>query len=303
MPNKDENIDSDGVFHTEPIPSEELWRYTLERDVHSETDIKDYVEGQASDEKVEHVEKVKEEIILGEKYEVWDVTTDKNHWWVLTNLTNLYPQSYFQSLDYTLSFHIGLMMRLRNRSNDIDTREPNPFDDVLRRLEQARVRHFQAVEAEEFQAVGMQLRESLISLIAGLRRRLKLTLEGKQPQDSNFVDWIEIIANELCPGRSNKEIRSYLKNTAKNTWQLVNWLTHDRNANRSTSLVSLNASDDIIDNLVIMLQRNRTDLVDQCPRCNSRQVRTHFDISIEPDGDYYLSCGVCDWTNHPEYDA
>lgn len=303
MPNKDKNKDPEEGFHPEPIPFGELWKYTLDRDLHSQTDIKDYVEGQAKDEKVEHVERVKEEVILGEKYEVWDVSTNKNHWWVLTNLTNLYPQSYFQSLDYTLSFHIGLMMRLRNRSNDIDIREPDPFDDVLRRLEQARNRHFQAVEAEEFQAIGMQLRESLISLIAGLRRRLKLSFEGKQPQDSNFVDWIEIIANKLCPGRSNKEIRSYLKNTAKNTWQLVNWLTHDRNANRSASLVSLNASDDIIDNLIIMLQRNRTDFVDQCPQCSSRQVRTHFDISIEPDGDYYLSCGVCDLTDHPDYDA
>lgn len=35
------------------------------------------------------------------------------------------------------------------------------------------------------------------------------------------------------------------------------------------------------------------------PACKSRNIRSHFDISIQPDGDYYSSCGVCAWTNNP----
>ncbi len=79
---------------------------------------------------------VKTEYVMGTAYEIWDVTTDKDRWWVITNLTNLYSQQHFPSLDYTLSFHIGLMMRLRSRDGG-GSDDPDPFDEVMRRQEQA----------------------------------------------------------------------------------------------------------------------------------------------------------------------
>lgn len=101
----------DCVVPQHAVPAEELGRYSVERDPHAERDISSYVEMEAKEESVKHVEKVKEEVVLGEVYEIWDVTTDKDRWWVITNLTNLYSQRHFPSLDYTLSFHVGLMMR------------------------------------------------------------------------------------------------------------------------------------------------------------------------------------------------
>src|SRR6266849_6108298 len=104
----------DECVHSHPVPPSELARYSVDRDADSEQDIARYVEIEASGEKVQHVEKVKREIVLGDAYDVWDVTTDKDRWWVITNLTNLYSQRHFPSLDYTISFHVGLMMRLRS---------------------------------------------------------------------------------------------------------------------------------------------------------------------------------------------
>ena len=225
------------------MPSEELARYSVERDPHSESDIARYVEGQARDETVKHVEKVKEEIVAGEKYVIWDVTTDKDRWWVITNLTNLYSQRHFPSLDYTLSFHVGLIMRLQSRPEGADSSDPSPFDEVFRRQEQAKHRHDRALEAEDFQAVGVQLRECLISLVATMRRRTDITSQGERPQDSNFVAWSALLMDELCPGGSNKELRQYLKNTAKESWQLVNWLTHDRNASEAASSIAIHGCD------------------------------------------------------------
>jgi len=197
-----------------PVPAEELSQYSVERDPHSEQDISNYVEGQVPDEIVQHVEKVKQEVVLGETYEIWDVTTHKDRWWVITNLTNLYSQKHFPSLDYTLSFHIGLMMRLRNRHDRASSEEPTPFDEVFRRQEQAKNRHDSAVEAEDYQAVGMQLRECLISLVAALRRRVQINPDIERPQDANFVAWSALMMDELCGGNSNKELRQYLRNTA-----------------------------------------------------------------------------------------
>ena len=291
------------VVHTHPVPAGELSRYSVDGDPHSEMDIANYVHGQARDETVQHVERIKQEIVLGEAYEIWDVTTDKGRWWVLTNLTNLYSQQHFPSLDYTLSFHIGLMARLRNRSGRVDAEDPSPFDEVFRRVEQAEGKHDGAIEPEDFQSVGMSLREGLISLVGAVRRRTELPGEVEEPQAANFIGWIEVLMNHLCGGSSNKELRQHLKNTAKDTWQLVGWLSHDRNANRTASSIAIHACQTVIGHVVQILERARTDKTNECPICKSRKVRTHFDISIQPDGDYYVSCGVCDWTNHPEANA
>ena len=282
-----------------PIPAQELPQYRVEHDPHLEQDIANYVQSQAPDEDIQNVEKVKQEIVIGEIYEIWDVTTDKHRWWVITNPTNLYSQRQFPSLDYTLSFHVGLMMRLRSSSEGADSAEPTPFDEVFRRQEQAINRHESAVEAEDYQAVGMLLRECMISLVGAMRRRVSIRSVTEMPQASNVIAWTILLMDELCGGESNKELRQYLKNSAKDTWQLVNWLTHDRNANHTASSIVINACDTVVGDFIQIIERERTDRTDQCPVCKSRHIRTHFDISIEPDGDYYLTCGVCGWSNHP----
>jgi hypothetical protein len=287
------------VVHDHPVPASELGRYSVERDPHSEQDIASYVEGQAPDETVQHVERVKREVVLGDVYEIWDVTTDKDRWWVITNLTNLYSQKYFPSLDYTISFHIGLMARMRSRSGNVDPDEPTPFDEVLRRADQAEARHDAAVEVEDYQAVGMLLRESLISLVRALRRRVPIDDHLDKPKDADFVGWSELLMNQLCPGSGNKDLRQHLKNTAKESWQLANWLTHTRSATKTASSIAKHSCQMIIGHYIQVLEGGRSEKIGKCPVCNSSNIRTHFDIAIQPDGDYYSSCGVCDWTDHP----
>ena len=285
--------------HSHPVPAQELARFSVIRDPHSEKDIARYVEIESRDEKVQHVEKIKQEIVLGDVYEIWDVTTDKDRWWVITNLTNLYSQKHFPSLDYTLSFHIGLMMRMRSGSERVDAEDPTPFDEVFRRMEQAEHRHEGAVEAEDYQAVGMLLRESLISLTGAIRRHTKTISVTSIPEASNFNGWCDLLLDSLCPGSGNKQLRKHLETIAKDTWQLVNWLTHDRIADRTSSSIAIHSCQTVIGHFIQILERDRTDRKSECPVCKSRNVRTHYDPMIQPDGDYYMTCGVCDWNSRP----
>ena len=293
------HVDNDCVVHDHPVPAEEIARYSPVRDPASEQDIANYVEGQAQDETVQYVEKIKTEYVLGDAYEIWDVTTDKNRWWVITNMTNLYSQEHFPSLDYTLSFHVGLMMRLRSRPAGADASDPHPFDEVFRRQEQAKDRYDRAIEAEDYQAVGMQLRECLISLITAMRRRVPTDDMDERPQDANFKAWSDLLVGQLYSGGGNKELRRYLKAVSKKTWQLVNWLTHDRDANQTASSIAIEACDTLVGHFVQILMRSETDSTERCPLCSSRNVRSHFDIMIEPDGAYFDTCGTCGWSSHP----
>ncbi len=61
---------------------------------------------EADGETVKHVEKVKTEVVLGDSYDVWDVITDKGAWWVITNLTNLYPTKRLTSSRCVSTIHI-----------------------------------------------------------------------------------------------------------------------------------------------------------------------------------------------------
>ena len=58
----------------------------------------------------------------------------------------------------------------------------------------------------------------------------------------------------------------------------------------------------LVGHSVQLLVRDKTDNLESCPRCSSRNIRTHFDIAIEPDGAYYTTCGKCNWTSHPYAD-
>jgi hypothetical protein len=94
-------------------------------------------------------------------------------------------------------------------------------------------------------------------------------------------------------------MRQYLKGTAADTWQLVNWLTHTRSATKTAATISAQACDTLVGHFISLVERERLDHIEECPLCKSRDVRSHFDPTIEPDGDYFQTCGVCDWRSHP----
>jgi hypothetical protein len=293
-------LDSDCTFPPDHLlPPDQLGRYSPERDYYAEKDITDYVMMEAHDETVQNVERVKTEYVMGDPYEIWDVTTNKDRWWVITNSTNLYSQRHFPSLDYTLSFHVGLMMRVRSRADKTGEPEPTPFDEVFRRQNQASDLLERAVEAVDFQAVGMQLRECLISLVAPMRRRVEIEGTEERPKDADVVGWNRLLIGQLCPGEKNDKLRNYLSATTEKTWQLLNWLTHHRNASKTTALIAAEAVHAIVKHHVSLFSREREDRADQCPLCASRNVRTFFDIAIEPDGAYFEACAACGWDSHP----
>jgi hypothetical protein len=283
-----------------PLPPDQLGRYSPERNYYAEKNIAEYVLSQAPDETVQNVELIKAEYILGGVYEIWDATTDKDRYWIVTNPTNLYSQRHFPSLDYTLSFHVGLTMRIGSRNQE-GKPKGTPFDEVFRRTRQISELLEKAVEAVDFQAVGMQLRECLISLVATIRRRVEISSVEERPKDADVIGWNRLFVGHFCPGEKNDELRNYVKATTEKAWALVCWLTHHRNANKTAALIALDAVEIICNHYFDLLRRERADRVNQCPRCASRDIRTFFDMAIGPDGAYFETCGACDWDNHPGY--
>jgi len=276
------------------IPDEVLKHFKYKGSDEEAQKIIEYVEWQSRKDKeyVTFLEKVQTEYVLGEAHDCWNVHTNKGQWWVITGPTNLYSQALFPSLDYTISFHLGLMLRLTSeRTGTEDARLGDRLASAFRRWEQAAQALDESKESEEIQAVGMRCREALLAFIRSVSKQDMVTEGEETPQASNFIDWSKLIANSIAPGSHNERIRGYLKALAKETWQLAGWLTHTVNATRHDGTMVLDATHSVIEAFGAALIRQERQTVERCGKCGSLRLIPLYNPEFSADGAACLSCG------------
>jgi len=250
--------------------------------------VRSYVEREAH-EQVVQLEKAASELVGPVRHDIWDVYCTDSRWWVITEPMNLYRHDMFPSRDETLTFHVGLHLRM---SYDYDRRIPDeiPAESILlgswRRWEQAFEPYKNGDEAENFQAVGMQLRECLISFIIETAEDDMVPTGEIPPQGTNFKAWTALLADTLASGKSNEHLRSYLKKLSVETWEYVNWLTHAKNAVRPDADIALKAVENLL--TAFMAAKRRVNYQDlRCAECGSYRI-----VAGE--------CEHCGW-NDPDY--
>lgn len=273
-------------------------QYAMPQPEHKARDIAEYVELEAPDEKVVHCELVKTEFVAGTSYDVWDVHTDKNRWWVITNATNLYRQTEFLSLDYTLSFHIGLMARVAARNRREPEKETADILAVFRKLEQIADAADRADEVRNFNLSAC----NAVKLSSPCRESwhpwlLKFTLTPRSKRQKN---WSGAAAEVLCSGSRARESRAFLKAVSSRAWDLVSWLTHASNSTHQDMLMAVTATQACVDALAIMLKKHRSGVPDRCPNCASYQVTALYRPEFETESGYIQFCPKCQWSDAPE---
>lgn len=263
---------------------------------HEAEAIHDYVMDQSPEEEVLHLEKVKTEVVYGRRYDVWDVHTDGERYWVVTSPINLYSQRLFPSLDYTLSFHIGLMARVLAA----DERMPEP--EQGQRLAAAWrmwVRAAEALdlaeEAEDIQAVGMRCRECLLAAIQSIADPAMVPGGADIPKRSDFLNWIEHVANTLARGPSSEHVRGHVKAVARSTWQLANWLTHSASATLSDGRIAVDAVEHLLSTLGSSVVRFEAGLPERCPECASYRLTSAYRPQGNQEAPYLTLCASCGW--------
>ena len=251
--------------------------------------VRSYVEREAH-EQVIHLEKAASELVGPVRHDIWDVHCIDSRWWVITEPTNLYSQDDFKSRDVALTFHVGLSIRM-SYLHDRRIPEQIPEADLLRgtwrRWEQAFEPYDSGDEAENFQAVGVRLRECLISFIVETANDDLVPVGDVPPQGANFREWSELLGNALASGKSNEHLRSYLKKLSIETWEYVNWLTHAKNAIRPDADIGLRA----VEHLLTLFTQARIRLRYPGIRCKEC-------------GSYRLVGGICEhcgWAD-PDYE-
>jgi hypothetical protein len=220
-----------------------------------ERTIRQYVESQSpKDDSVTVVQQVGSQRILGRVHDLYDVHCTDTRWWVITNPTNLYQQSDFPQVDQALIFHIGLgaVLAERSRGEMADPADQEQVTSSWRRFRQAIDSMNDANESEDFQAVGVKCRDSLISLA---RNHAGDDWVGKlddPPKAADFKGWANIFADQLTDaGR----LRSYLKALIDKMWDLAVWLQHNSNATPVDADLVLEATGHLITTLAKLIRR------------------------------------------------
>jgi hypothetical protein len=140
-----------------------------------------------------------------------------------------------------------------------------------RRWEQAFDAYDSGDEAEDFQAVGVRLRECLVSFVGETTNAEMVPAGQESPKQSDFKGWADLLANTLASGDANAYLRSYLKKLSVETWAYVNWLTHAKNAIRMDAEIGLKAVEHLLGVFTaarLRLGQNRL----RCAACGSYQL-------------------------------
>jgi len=274
--------------------------HILKRMEHRERAVKEYVELEAEGEKVIHLEMVKTEAVGSNKMDAWDVHTDCNRWWVITNPTNLYLQKQFPSLDYTLSFHVGLMVRVNSlRSPPTKDGQKKRLSTTWRLWVQTAEYFDQAEEVEELQAVGMRCRECLVDLSKNIYTEFKKEAKN-EPKAADFVSWSEELICLVYSGSKFKHLRTYLLGMTKEVWEMVNWLTHAKEVTRLEVDIAVDAVSEVISVLGTIIINYENNPPEKCPNCSSRHIATDYRPDLEIDPPYVTLCESCSWNNEKD---
>ncbi len=262
--------------------------------------IVDYMATVATDETVEHLEKVYSERIMGQDHDIWDVHTNVDRWWVITGPTNLYTQKQFPSMDVALSFHVGLMTRVKS-SSELEAPEEQAyfFPIAWRKWGQAAEAFNEADEAEQFQAVGMMCRESLIALVKEVVDTIRLSEDISRPKGNDFLGWIDVIGNTVAGGESAERRRGYLKAISKSTWELVQWLTHAGSAIRFDAYFAFKATSHVLSVFSLALIRFQSGFPDRCSACASYRLAEHYRLDSNNNTLLFAICEACGWEDKP----
>lgn len=248
-----------------------------------------YMKSQAPDLTVEFVQKVYAENVLNVRHDIWDVHTNADRWWVITEPMNLYAQEQFPNMDLVLTFHIGLCLRIprnvRQKFSDIPV---EPFAACLRILQEASEAVAQAQEVADYQAIGVRCREGLLAFVDIAQTVMPWTASADPPKKADLRAWSDHICAVVLSGDSQKQRRHY-------------WLTHTKSSNWYDAETAVSITDNAIGLCISTVIRHLRGVPEHCPSCGSQRLSPErgYD-SDSPEVTWERpTCSKCGWAGEP----
>ena len=227
---------------------------------------------------------------------------------------NLYPQSaYYFGADEVYSFHMGLMQRMSAAQGEYSpedfvngvTLDAEIAPQLFRKLKSVAALIDTAKEIEDFQAIGVQCRETLIEFGNHIYDPA-MAGDGEQPQASNFKRKCELFIQFYLKGSENADYRSIIKKLTESTWDYANKITHSRSATYYEASTCVTLCISLVGVYENILQKVFDPLSQyHCSVCQSKKLSIDGDDSDE-DGmvkKLYLHCEECGATTEVVFEG
>lgn len=265
--------------------------------------VKRYMQSEAPDLTVEFIQKVYSENVMKVRHDVWDVHTNVDRWWVITEPMNLYSQEQFPNMDYALSFHVGLCVRIpRSERQKLPDEPGEVFIACFRGLNEATEALGQAQEMADLQAIGVRCREVLLTFIDIVQRVVPWrATEQPPPKRADLKGWTDYFCSVALAGESQKNRRSLLKTLLESAWEFANWLTHTKSSTLYDAEAAIDVTENALGLCISAVIRHTRGVPEQCPACGSLQLSPArgFDDQ-DPDVLWeWPTCDKCDWAGEP----
>lgn len=261
-----------------------------------------YMNSQAPDLTVQHVQKVYSENVLQVRHDVWDVHTDVDRWWVITEPMNLYAQDQFPNMDLALTFHVGLCLRIpRGERQKLSELPVEPFTQCYRSLQEASDALAQASEVADYQSIGVRCREALLALVSVAQTVMPWTSDQEAPKKADLKGWGDHICSVALSGASHEQRRHLLKALLESAWKFTNWLTHAKSSHWHDAEAAIAVTENAIGLCTSAVIRHVRGVPDQCPACGSHRLSPERGFRQDlPDVEWERpTCDKCGWTGEP----
>jgi hypothetical protein len=261
-----------------------------------------YMADEAPDLTVVMLQKVYSENVLSATHDVWDVHTDKDRWWVITNPTNLYSQDQFPNMDLALTFHIGLCLRIPRTEQQRLTDLPiEPFAEGYRLLTEAHDALGRAQEVGDYQAIGVRCRETLLAMVRAAQAVLPWPPGSEAPKKADLKAWADHLCSVALAGEHQKNRRVLFKALLVEGWDFTNWLTHTRASEWHDAEAAVSVVGNTIELVCSTMIRYLRGVPDRCPACGSRHLAPERGIHTSmPEVQWERPrCEQCGWAGEP----
>jgi predicted RNA-binding Zn-ribbon protein involved in translation (DUF1610 family) len=264
--------------------------------------VTEYMLSEAPDLNVEFVQKVYSENVLHVWHDVWDVHTNVDRWWVITEPMNLYAQEQFPNMDLALTFHIGLCLRIpRTERRQLSELPVEPFAEGYRYLEEASDALQHSSEVADYQAIGVRCREALLAFAAAAQTVTPWKSPDEAPRKADLKAWADHICNTALGGSKHEQRRHLYKTLLESAWRFVNWLTHTKSSHWNDAEAAIAVTENAIALCASAVIRHIRGVPDRCPSCGSQQLSPERGYRSDlPDEEWERPvCDKCGWTGAP----
>jgi hypothetical protein len=263
----------------------------------------DYMNGQAPDLKVEFLQKVYVESVLSHQHGVWDVHTNVDRWWVITNPTNLYSQEQFPNMDLAVTFHVGLCLRIpRSDKPKLSDLGVEPLAACFRHTSEVLDALKDAHEVTDFQTIGVRCREALLAFTSVVQIVMPWAGDAAaKPKQADFKAWVDHMCATTLYGQTHEHRRHLFRTLLMESWNFSNRLTHAKASTWYDAEAAASTVEHALGLTGSLVIRHLRQVPEACPACGSNRLSPERGFhSSSPDVEWERpTCGKCGWVGEP----